>query len=120
MNERAHLECKWKYYKYEVLMHSHHHYLEIRSLLKGSPSSSDLEALIESALQKTPTLGSVTNAYLHMWGYVKDKASSREKRVFLEILSNGNKEELRQKMLLLSEKYKVDYLLESSILKEKD
>lgn len=78
------LEKAWAQYKYLVLEHDHLAYQTIRDLLKQKEHYPALAfyALIETALRKEATLGSITNAATHVWGYFKDKATDNEKKMF--------------------------------------
>lgn len=117
------LEVAWSHYKYLVLERDHLAYQTIRSLLNNKDSYPALEfySLIETALKKEATLGSITNAATHVWGYFKDKATEAEKRMFEKRLlslkddikyNNSLKRFLRK----LAFKYEETYLINSLYL----
>ncbi|PKM52029.1 MAG: UV DNA damage repair endonuclease UvsE [Firmicutes bacterium HGW-Firmicutes-7] len=80
------LELEWRKYKYKILENSPLHYLEIRKLLRNKDQypAIDFYNLLESALENEMSVGNSINAAQHIWGYFKDVASEKEKKLFLK------------------------------------
>ncbi|MCW1927930.1 YbgA family protein [Bhargavaea beijingensis] len=121
MNERRQMEELWSREKYRVMYHSQAHYGRIREILKGNPSFADIESLIGEAVRTRPTPGSVRNAVQHMWGYFKRQADEGERQAYLRLLDGFSAGSVREEELLcfirqLAEKYRVGYLLNSTII----
>lgn len=80
-----------------------------------------LETLIGQALQGTPEPGAVINTFQHMWGYLKKVCSEKEKLEHIRLQEAYRYHPKRHDELLsfirkLSDKYKVEYLQNSTIL----
>ena len=78
--------------------------------------------MIDIGLREEPTQGSIINAYDHMWGYFKKKATSSEKAQSLSLkqqFMNDNvySSELLKFLKTLADKYEVTYLQQSTILR---
>lgn len=117
------LEEAWAQYKYLVLEHDHLAYQMIRELLKQKDHYPALAfyTLIETTLKKEATLGSITNATTHVWGYFKDKATDKEKKMFqkhLLLLKDDLKKRITLKRFLrkLAFLYHETYLIHSLYL----
>lgn len=113
-------ELLWRISKYEVMAHSEKAY---RNIQRSFPTLSliELQQLIEQALEIPPTTGSITNAYQHMWGYFKKKATTDEKEKTFYLLSCLQQSEVNETVLwnwiaTLSVKYEQDYLINSSLI----
>ena len=72
MKERGHIEQLWREEKYHVLLHSQQSYQMIRNALKTDLSLHQVQQMIDDALLIEPSIGSVCNAFDHMWGYFKN------------------------------------------------
>lgn len=113
------LQSEWARYKYLVLYHSHNRYLSIRAMFREcSVSALAMYREIDSALCEEPVLGSMVNAFSHVWGYFKDICSEKERDTFknnLESFEAGSLDPSKFKKFLfkLSKKYNSEYLLES-------
>ncbi|MHC8515548.1 YbgA family protein [Sporosarcina sp. ITBMC105] len=121
MNNRKEIDKLWSREKYKVMFYSQKHYNEIRSVLKSGVDVERVKTLIEEAFTLRPSIGSVLNAYQHMWGYFKKYASAQERQAYVlkaNAFSTGEGE-ARELLMLIRElalKYEVDYLLQSTIL----
>lgn len=119
------LEQAWAHHKYAVLEKDPAAYQAIRTLLKDktNPDEAKFWALIEQAYACEPHEGRQNNALLHVWGYFKNLATSEEKAVFetqhgLWLTKQYSLKELKKSLFVLSVKYKMDYLLESTYFDE--
>ena len=80
-NPRRQCERLWAANKYLVLSHSNKIYLEIRNYLKNEEVSLDqVQAYIDQALDLPENPGQVVNAFQHIWGYFKKKATASERK----------------------------------------
>lgn len=120
MAEQRQLEKYWREEKYLVMYHSQASYEAIRALMKEQPSYEALHALIEQAKNTPPTKGSKTNAYQHVWGYFKKRATDTEKSRTFALLEqlDTSEQQLKQHLYQLAKKYTVQYLLDSTLLKD--
>ncbi len=113
------LEQEWSLYKYKVLEKSQKDYNDIRQLLKDKNKSPAIEfyCLIESAMNKTNTENEI-NALLHVWGYFKNIANTKEKEYFKNKLTKRKEnqittEQLKRYLWKLSIQYQIKYLMQS-------
>ncbi|MBN1891323.1 MAG: DUF1722 domain-containing protein [Clostridiales bacterium] len=78
----------------------------------------DFYSLTEGALYLPIKPGQAENAALHIWGYLSDRATEREKKVFFDRLNayrsrKGSLSALKKHLFRLAEKYDETYLLNS-------
>lgn len=123
MKERSLIEKLWREEKYHVLLHSQNDYNKIRAFLKQDVSLSEVQHLIDEALQTTPTSGSILNAYDHMWGYFKTLATEEEKAQSQHLKQEFQHNHIDYQSLLsflksLADKYEVSYLQQSRVLQQ--
>ncbi|MDJ1111711.1 DUF1722 domain-containing protein [Macrococcus sp. S115] len=118
---RKQVEQLWKQEKYKVMYYSQRQYLLIRQELNnGLDEPQVLEDIIEETYNMQPSEGSMRNSFEHMWGYFKKIAAEEEKAYFFSLLTDvsRNDRDIKSYLLLLATRYRVSYLLQSSILKE--
>ena len=121
MSGRHEIEKKWAREKYKVMMHSQKHYNLIREVLKKNVNMEELTNLIEESYEVKPTKGSVENTYNHIWGYFKKICTEEEREASKQMKAGFMNDEISRDELLkfishLADKYKVEYLQNSSIL----
>ena len=114
------LELEWSRYKYAVLEKSPNDYKKIRQLLKDKSSYPVIEfyQAIEHAYAQEAVTGNGVNAALHVWGYFKGMASTKEKERFFNLLrlcqeSGSSMVSLKRFLFKLADKYKQGYLVNS-------
>lgn len=114
------LEKEWSRYKYVVLERSQDIYQSIRSLLKDKSSYPVIQfyRLIEAAIDQEASNNSALNAASHVWGYVKNEATDKEKAKFKRLSDAVSSEEGKLKSLKtflkqMMKKYDQSYVLES-------
>ena len=79
-NQRALCQQLWAQNKYLVLSHSSNIYNEIRQYLKNEEVEvSQVQEMIDRACQIPEHRGQVCNAFQHIWGYFKKKATDAER-----------------------------------------
>ena len=113
----------WARNKYLVLSHSSKIYLEIRQYLKSdSVEAAHVQDLIDQAIALPENRGQVCNAFQHVWGYFKKKASPAEKENFMLLLERYQVgRQVEQKVLVeavkdLLRKYPNPYLQQSTLI----
>ena len=122
-NQRALCQQLWARNKYLVLSHSSNIYNEIRQYLKNEEVEvSHVQELIDRACQIPEHRGQVCNAFQHIWGYFKKKATDAERKDYMLLLDRyrfgqGSKEDLIAKTRDLLELYPNTYLQNSTLLK---
>ena len=113
----------WARNKYLVLSHSSNIYNEIRQYLKNEEVEvSHVQELIDRAYQIPEHRGQVCNAFQHIWGYFKKKATDAERKDYMLLLDRyrfgqASKEDLIAKTRDLLERYPNTYLQNSTLLK---
>ena len=122
LNQMSLCQTLWARNKYLVLSHSSNIYLEIRQYLKSeSVEVAHVQALIDQAISLPENRGQVCNAFQHIWGYFKKKASTTEKEDFMHLLLRYQSGMADQKDLVVSVKdlllkYPNSYLQKSTLL----
>ena len=115
----------WAQNKYLVLSKSQKIYLEIREYLKTEdPELAVVEDYIDKAKAMPEGRGQVINAYQHVWGYFKNRATDQEKADFMQLLSayrkgEASQDDLAQAVRALLAIYPNAYLEESSLLNKR-
>ena len=122
-NQRALCQQLWARNKYLVLSHSSNIYNEIRQYLKNEEVEvSHVQELIDRACQIPERRGQVCNAFQHIWGYFKKKATETERKDYMFLLERyhsgyATKEDLIAKTRDLLNRYPNTYLQHSTLLK---
>ena len=122
-NQRTQCQQLWAINKYLVLSHSSNFYNEIRQYLKNEEVEvSQVQEMIDRACQIPEHRGQVCNAFQHIWGYFKKKATETERKDYMFLMEryhsgHATKEELIAKTRDLLERYPNSYLQHSKLLK---
>ena len=122
-NQRALCQQLWARNKYLVLSHSSNIYNEIRQYLKNEQVKvSHVQEMIDRACQIPEHRGQVCNAFQHIWGYFKKKATEAERKDYMLLLDcyhfgQASQEDLITKTRDLLELYPNAYLQNSTLLK---
>lgn len=124
-NNNQHALCQqlWARNKYLVLSHSSNSYNEIRQYLKQEVVEvSHVQELIDRACQIPEHRGQVCNAFQHIWGYFKKKATEAERKDYMLLLDRyrfgqASQEDLIAKTRELLDRYPNIYLQHSTLLK---
>ncbi|EFM31925.1 YbgA family protein [Streptococcus oralis] len=123
INQKSHCQQLWARNKYLVLSHSSNIYNEIRQYLKNEEVEvSHVQELINRACQIPEHRGQVCNAFQHIWGYFKKKATDAERKDYMLLLDHyrfgqASKEDLIAKTRDLLDHYPNTYLQHSTLLK---
>ena len=121
-NQRALCQQLWAENKYLVLSHSSNIYKDIRQYLKQEVVEvSQVQEMIDRACQIPEHRGQVCNAFQHIWGYFKKKATETERKDYMFLMEryhsgHATKEELIGKTRDLLERYPNAYLQHSTLL----
>ena len=122
-NPKSQCQQLWARNKYLVLSHSSNIYNEIRQYLKNEQVEvSHVQELIDRACQIPEHRGQVCNAFQHIWGYFKKKATDAERKDYMLLLDRyrfgqASKEELIAQTRDLLERYPNAYLQNSTLLR---
>ena len=123
INQKSQCQQLWARNKYLVLSHSSNIYNEIRQYLKNEEVEvSQVQEMIDRACQIPEHRGQVCNAFQHIWGYFKKKATDTERKDYMLLLDRyrfgqASKEDLIAKTRDLLELYPNTYLQNSTLLK---
>ena len=122
-NQKSQCQQLWARNKYLVLSHSSNIYNEIRQYLKNEEVVvSHVHELIDRACQIPEHRGQVCNAFQHIWGYFKKKATEAERKDYMLLLDRyrfgqASQEDLIAKTRDLLDRYPNTYLQHSTLLK---
>ena len=122
-NQKSQCQQLWARNKYLVLSHSSNIYNEIRQYLKQEAVEvSKVQEMIDRACQIPEHRGQVCNAFQHIWGYFKKKATDAERKDYMLLLDRyrfgqASKEDVISKTRDLLELYPNTYLQHSTLLK---
>ena len=122
-NQKSQCQQLWARNKYLVLSHSSNIYNEIRQYLKNEQVELSLvQEMIDRACQIPEHRGQVCNAFQHIWGYFKKKATDAERKDYMLLLDRyrfgqASKEDLIAKTRDLLDRYPNTHLLHSTLLK---
>ena len=122
-NQKSQCQQLWARNKYLVLSHSSNIYQEIRQYLKNEEVEvSHVQELIDRACQIPEHRGQVCNAFQHIWGYFKKKATDAERKDYMLLLDRyrfgqTSKEDVIAKTRELLKRYPNTYLQHSTLLK---
>ena len=123
INQKSQCQQLWARNKYLVLSHSSNIYNEIRQYLKNEEVEvSHVQELIDRACQIPEHRGQVCNAFQHIWGYFKNKATDAERKDYMLLLDRyrfgqASKEDVIDKTRDLLKRYPNTYLQHSTLLK---
>ena len=122
-NPKSQCQQLWARNKYLVLSYSSNIYNEIRQYLKNEQVElRHVQELIDRACQIPEHRGQVCNAFQHIWGYFKKKATDAERKDYMLLLDRyrfgqASKEDLIAKTRELLDRYPNTYLQHSTLLK---
>ena len=122
-NQKSQCQQLWARNKYLVLSHSSNIYNEIRQYLKNEEVEvSQVQEMIDRACQIPEHRGQVCNAFQHIWGYFKKRATDDERKDYMLLLDcyrfgQASKEDVIAKTRDLLKRYPNTYLQHSTLLK---
>jgi UV DNA damage endonuclease len=103
---------QWAKYKYCLMEKNYSYYKNCSGLINSKMPMREVYIYIDDCLKDSFNEGSFINAAQHVYGYVKDEVTLKEKESFMELLTNSEENRIRIKNLLqkLCKKYKVEYI----------
>ncbi|MBC2398463.1 UV DNA damage repair endonuclease UvsE [Clostridium tetanomorphum] len=105
---------QWAKYKYTVMEKDYSLYKACSTLISSEKSMVDFYKLIDKVLLLPYNERNFKNTLLHTWGYVKNKATIKEKNQFMESFNSfENPEKTKNILKKLAQKYNVSYLINS-------
>ena len=122
-NQKSQCQQLWARNKYLVLSHSSNIYNEIRQYLKQEVVELiQVQEMIDRACQIPEHRGQVCNAFQHIWGYFKKKATEAERKDYMLLLDRyrfgqASQADLITKTRDLLALYPNAYLQHSTLLK---
>jgi len=105
---------EWAKYKYVLMERNYKYYKECSKIVKNNCTIKEFYDYIDQILKIETTYKSFVVAAEHVWGYVKNSASEREKSHFHKMLYNEqNNEKTKNYLKKLCEKYEANYVMAS-------
>ncbi len=104
---------EWAKYKYLVMEKDYRLYKECRDIINTSYNVEDFFKKIDKALLLSFNESNFHNTLMHVWGYLKEKASEKEKNRFFDLINSKQMYNAKKFIYNLSKKYKIKYLIDS-------
>jgi UV DNA damage endonuclease len=106
---------QWAKYKYTVMEKNYSYYKECSNLINSKAPMYEVYMYIDECLMEPFNEGNFVNTASHVFGYVKDKVTVKEKENFNELLKAPSENRIKIKSLLqrLCRKYDTQYINES-------
>lgn len=105
---------QWAKYKYTVMEKDYALYKECISIINSDKNIIEFYKLIDKTLALPFNEDNFKNTLLHTWGYIKNKATTKEKTEFINLLENfDNPQKIKNVIKKLCKKYNITYLLNS-------
>lgn len=106
---------QWAKYKYSIMEKNYSFYKRCSGLVNSQVPMSQVYVYIDQCLSSPNNEGSFINAAQHVYGYVKDMATKKEKESFINLINSPQKDTVKIKSLLkrLCKKYNAEYVNES-------
>jgi UV DNA damage endonuclease len=103
---------QWARYKYSIMEKNYSCYKKCSALINSKAPMSEVYIYMDECLNMPFHEGSFVNAAQHVYGYVKDKATEKEKENFnnLIITPGENKDKIKSHLKKLCRKYDVEYI----------
>jgi len=103
---------QWAKYKYSVMEKGYAHYKNCSKLVNSEAKISDIYIYIDEILSKPFEEGSFRNAAEHVYGYVKDKTTEKEKELYKSLLADvaQNNRKIKDLLQRLCRKYDAEYI----------
>lgn len=103
---------QWAKYKYSLMEKKYSYYKKCSSLVNSKVPMKEVYMYIDQCLQEPFDKGNFINTAEHVYGYVKDKVTLKEKYNFNELLKNPaeNKGNIKSLLQKLCKKYKAEYI----------
>lgn len=114
----------WAHHKYSVMSRSYNLYKEVRDYLKSKndlyiSSEKELIEWILDIMEMPVSHKSLVNVLQHLWGYFKKEASAEERKEFFDLFQKHLPEALNF-LYCLSQRYRQEYLIQSTVFADFD
>jgi len=108
------IEGEWAKYKYVLMERNYKYYKECSKLVKEKCSILEFYEYIDKIINLDVDSGSFINTAEHVWGYVKNHVSEKEKNHFEDILLDRlHKEKVKIYLGKLCDRYDAKYIINS-------
>lgn len=103
---------EWAKYKYSVMERNYSEYKKCSKIVNSTSSIKEIYKSIDEALSLPFDQGNFINGANHVYGYLKDKTTAKEKEAFFTLLEDPrkNKDKIKGTLKRLCLKYDIDYL----------
>jgi len=108
------IENQWAKYKYALMERNYKYYKNCSKLVKDKCSYEEFYDYIDEIITLDIDNGSFINTSEHVWGYVKNDATDKERNHFNKIIIDiEHKDKVKLYLKKLCNKYNVKYILNS-------
>jgi UV DNA damage endonuclease len=108
------IEKQWAKYKYVLMERNYKYYKACSKLVKENCSIEEFYEYTDEVISIDVESGSFINTAEHVWGYVKNDVSEKEKNHFDKLLLDiEHKNKVKLYLKKLCDKYNSEYMLES-------
>ncbi|MBX4269422.1 UV DNA damage repair endonuclease UvsE [Clostridium estertheticum] len=108
------MEKQWAKYKYVLMERNYKYYKECSKMVKEKCSLKEFYEYIDEVINIDVEDGSFINTAEHVWGYVKDDVTDKEKVHFAKLLLDMlHKEKAKLYLRKLCDRYNAEYILNS-------
>ncbi|BCN31820.1 UV DNA damage repair endonuclease UvsE [Anaeromicropila herbilytica] len=106
---------QWAKYKYLIMEKNYSYYKKCSQMINSNLPMKDIYIYMEECLKSPFDEGSFRNTVEHVYGYVKEKVTKKEKENFRELLENpkDNQKKIKKYLQKLCIKYDIDYMNQS-------
>lgn len=103
----------WGNYKYAVMERGYNYYKDCSKIVNSGVTPKEFFLIIDSILYNVGSGGSFINASEHVWGYVSESVTEREKKHFIKLKESGNGAKVKEYLNKLCDKYGNEYIKKS-------
>ncbi|MBU3174809.1 UV DNA damage repair endonuclease UvsE [Clostridium estertheticum] len=108
------MEKQWAKYKYVLMERNYKYYKECSKMVKEKCSLKEFYEYMDEVINIDVEDGSFINTAEHVWGYVKDDVTDKEKVHFAKLLLDmHHKEKAKLYLRKLCDRYNAEYILNS-------
>lgn len=117
INKKSHttiIQKQWAKYKYVLMERNYKYYKECSRMVKENCSLEEFYEYTDEIINLDVEDGSFINTAEHVWGYVKDYVTDKEKAHFTKLLLDmEHKEKIKLYLKKLCDRYNAEYILNS-------
>lgn len=103
---------QWAKYKYSIMEKNYSYYKECSRLINSNTPMWAIYIFIDEVLHMPYNTGNFVNASQHVYGYIKNSVTQKEKEKFNTLLSSPdeNKDKIKSILKKLCKKYNAEYI----------